>query len=160
MRKTIANLIERILIYFKQYPIAYHTVDACVWRIVDERIQILLVQKPAELGSGKWRFAGGFVDVTDNTIEDAAIREVREETKLEVVEPRYIGTAKIDDPRYRNKRHKIITSFYALSYRYGEVGKGYDDVAVTKWFDLDSLSLSDMNKIHVPLYHLLKLYKF
>lgn len=136
-----------------RYPIAYHTVDIAIIKR-DELgyvTHVLLIQKPHEIKDGHWRFPGGFMDPTDNSAEQAALREADEETKLKVdTDLRYIGSSKIDDPRYRNSSDKIITSFFAAEYISGEVGKGFDDVAVTQWFPVESLP--KQNPVHAPLF--------
>lgn len=51
----------------------------------------------------------------------------------------YIGSTVIDDARYRETDHRIITSFYELSPIEGfdKDGEGpFDDIARTKWFDM------------------------
>lgn len=136
--------------YVVNYPVAFHTVDIAV--IKDN--QVLLIQKPKEIKSGKWRFPGGFVDVKDLSAESAAERETKEETGMSVYAPEYITSCKIPDPRFKDSPHKIITSFYALTWREGKDGIGFDDVAKTKWFDIDKLQKNKkiFNPIHVELF--------
>lgn len=93
-----------------RYATAFATVDIA---IIDEKNNIYLAKKPNE---NKFRFVGGFTDPKkDNSFEDAARREVFEETSMVVeIEPTrdYIGSVKIDDWRYRSEEDKIITNFY------------------------------------------------
>jgi NADH pyrophosphatase NudC (nudix superfamily) len=51
--------------------------------ISDERGRIVLVKRAIEPGYGKWVFPGGFID-RGETVEDAAMREAREECGLDV----------------------------------------------------------------------------
>jgi mutator protein MutT len=51
--------------------------------ISDERGRIVLVRRAIEPGYGKWVFPGGFID-RGETVEDAAMREAREECGLDV----------------------------------------------------------------------------
>ena len=54
----------------------------------------------------------------------------------------YIGSTKIDDTRYRNSDHKVITSFYMMEplTEFSHTGEGpFDDIARTKWFYLSDL---------------------
>ena len=85
---------------------------------------------------GKWRFIGGFVDINkDETLEEAVKREVLEETNsLGVGEPIYIGSAKIDDWRYRNEQDGIMTSLFVIPYLFG-APKATDDIDELEWFD-------------------------
>jgi len=60
----------------------------------------------------EWRFLGGFADASDENYEAAANRELTEECgSVETGKMQYIGSAKIDDWRYRNEADKIITLF-------------------------------------------------
>lgn len=164
--------------YTVDYPIAYHTVDIAIIRNHSEfGLQILMVQKKSELNSGLFRLPGGFIDTTDDTAEEAAAREADEETKMKLgTSIKYLGTAKIDDKRYRDSPHKIITSLYKMQWKSGQDGVGYDDVALTKWVSVDEVlnkwsagELPDgfiappeapleskWNMVHVPLVYLLQ----
>jgi 8-oxo-dGTP diphosphatase len=51
--------------------------------ITDERGRIVLVRRAIEPGYGKWVFPGGFIDRVE-TVEDAAVREAREECGLDI----------------------------------------------------------------------------
>src|SRR5882672_8117146 len=51
--------------------------------ISDERGRIVLVRRAIEPGYGKWVFPGGFID-RGETVEDAAVREAREECGLDI----------------------------------------------------------------------------
>ena len=51
--------------------------------ITDARGRIVLVKRAIEPGYGKWVFPGGFID-RGETVEDAALREAREECGLDV----------------------------------------------------------------------------
>lgn len=56
-------------------------VAACT--VIHQPGGIVLLQRAIEPGYGKWVFPGGYVD-RGETVEDAAIREAREEVNLEV----------------------------------------------------------------------------
>ena len=51
--------------------------------ISDEHGRVVLVKRAIEPGYGKWVFPGGFID-RGETVEDAAMREAREECGLHV----------------------------------------------------------------------------
>ena len=130
------------------YPTAYHTVDIAITREHEGELQILLVKKHKELNEPFWRFSGGFVDPLDINAEFAAFRETKEETGMVVNNPQYISSRKIEDPRYENSIHKIITSFYHTTHLHGEAGKGYDDVAITQWFNLKDVKPAMIRELH------------
>jgi bifunctional NMN adenylyltransferase/nudix hydrolase len=135
----------------KRYPTVYPTVDIGVYDYKTKRV--LLGRKPTQ---EKFRFPGGFTDPTDESYEHAALRELNEEVSLTVGLDglRYIGSVKIDDPRYRdNPFEKIITHLYIGFYSFG-APKAADDLAETRWFSLDELIENHQSifvKEHLPL---------
>jgi bifunctional NMN adenylyltransferase/nudix hydrolase len=115
------------------YPISFQTVDAAII----QQGKVLLGRKNRD--GGGWRFIGGFVDPTDASLEDAILREVREETGLEVAQPTYIGSYRIDDPRYpKTGRDRILTAFFSMPVSFG-FALARDDVDAVAWFDMQKL---------------------
>ena len=55
------------------------TVDAVVFSHNEQYLQVLLVKRKYDPCKGMWAFPGGFVE-DDEELEDAAIRELEEET--------------------------------------------------------------------------------
>lgn len=131
-----------------QYPKVYPTVDVA---IVDGD-KVLLGRKPNQT---KFRFIGGFVDTTDTSFEAAAKREAYEETNLEVEEIQYIGTAKIDDWRYRYEQDKIISTFFSAKKITGSPS-AKDDICELKWFYFSELTTEDIVEEHGVLLALFK----
>lgn len=128
----------------------------------EKSYEVLLIQKKSELDGTFWRFPGGFVDPElDDSAEHAAKREAVEEVgEFETDKPKYIGSFKIDDPRYRTSAHKIITSFFELKYMWGKEAAG-DDAAKCEWKSIAELKAdaSLRNPIHEQLFQsLFKIY--
>jgi ADP-ribose pyrophosphatase YjhB (NUDIX family) len=140
------------------YPTAFHTVDIAIVREHNGQMQLLLTKKHKEVLEPFWRFPGGFVDPEDINAEYAAKRETKEETGMNIAPPIYISSRKIDDPRYRNSKHKIITSFFYTTWVSGKAGLGFDDIAITHWFDLEDIKPELINEIHRGLFTDLKNY--
>jgi len=144
--------------YEVKHPVAFHTVDIAPVRGTFKK-ELLLIQKKSEVGSGKWRFPGGFTDVTDESTEEAAIRELREETNITLSgeDMFYLGSKKIIDPRYKDGPHGILTSFYLVNFnnpqKHAEAG---DDAAAIKWFALEEIKDTDINDVHSGLWKMLK----
>ena len=118
-----------------RYPTAFPTVDCAIFD--DESYsKMWMARKPLE---PYYRFVGGFVDPTlDDSYEDAAIRESKEETCMDCTVVRSLGTFKIDDWRYRYEEDKIITTLF-LMVRRGGVPKPCDDVEEIRLIDMKSL---------------------
>jgi bifunctional NMN adenylyltransferase/nudix hydrolase len=116
----------------------FDKVHACVdVAIVDrDKKRILLARKEGET---EYRFVGGFSDpVKDNSYEDAAKREVMEETHLEIGEPHYVTSMKVSDWRFRGEKDKIFTNFYWAEYVFGSPTPD-DDICELRWFDFDEI---------------------
>ena len=140
-RETLSSRdFRRGVIYqaFNYYPVAYPTVDICVF---DNDGKILLGRKPNET---KFRFIGGFVDPSDASLESAAKRELSEEAGISLVidTPKYIVSQKVDDWRYRGEESGIITSLF-LAKRIMGLSTASDDIAEVKWFDFREFSNYD-----------------
>ncbi|WP_413513822.1 NUDIX hydrolase [Myroides odoratus] len=136
----------------KVYPNAIPTVDIAILRLnPDHTYSLLLGKKEYE---PKWRFVGGFVDADDSSYETAAVRELFEETNLVATpgEIKYLGSTKIDDPRYRNHKDKIITHLYLLELTTTtKTIQAKDDIKELQWFDLSTFSKEEIMEVHHPI---------
>ena len=59
-------------------------VDCVVFGLDQEDLKVILIQRNLAPYQGKWAIPGGFVHI-DESLEDAASRELREETGIENV---------------------------------------------------------------------------
>jgi bifunctional NMN adenylyltransferase/nudix hydrolase len=116
--------------------------------------QILLAHKKIDRRADgrEWRLVGGFVDPTDGSLEAAVRREVREETGVEISEPMYIGSAPVDDWRFRGGPEGILTSVFSAQWVFG-TPKASDDIELVQWFSKEVVQ----DYIHPTHEHLLKL---
>lgn len=137
-----------------QFPKVYPTVDvACLRRIYTVSFpqsvewEVLLIQRG---DTGVWAFPGGFVNPLE-TLEDAARRELTEETSIvSEATPLYLGSLPIDDWRYRFSRDKILTSFFAVPYSWGNAKAG-DDAKNCRWTPLNGDTCACLAEEHIPL---------
>ena len=115
---TYADLVEETLFiqeYKKtvtKYPRIEHTVDA----VVIQSGHVLLITRGARPGEGLLALPGGFVN-PDETLLDAALRELKEETGLKVPVPVLKGnivTNKTYDNPNRSARGRIITTVFLI----------------------------------------------
>ena len=118
--------------YTYKYPHPAVAADCLVFgHCQDGTTRLLLIERSNEPCRGQWAFPGGFMNI-DETADDAARRELKEETGLTVVTLHPIGafTAVDRDPRER----VISIAFYALvsKTKYNEI-KGGDDAAEAQW---------------------------
>lgn len=126
-------------IYTYDYPRPAVTTD-CVLFCQDENrgLSVLLIERGGEPYKGCWAFPGGFLEM-DETVEEGAVRELREETGL-ILSPddgrlKQLGCySKVD----RDPRGRVITiAFYAVVDK-AEV-KGSDDARDARWFPVSAL---------------------
>jgi bifunctional NMN adenylyltransferase/nudix hydrolase len=131
----------------KRYPTVFPTVDV----VIERDGKLLLGRKPHQQ---KFRFVGGFADpALDNSYEDAAKREAKEETSLTVSVVRYLGSTRIDDPRYRGTPDCIITHLFRAETWEG-TPEASDDIAELKWFAKEELSADTFVNEHHVLWEL------
>lgn len=120
--------------YQNTYSKVYPTVDIAVLKENDTIV--LLGKKP---NAPQWRFPGGFADPADDNYEAAARRELQEECgDIEINNMQYVGSAKIDDWRYRSEEDKIITLFFKTQWVFGNA-KANDDLKELDWFPINEL---------------------
>lgn len=120
--------------YTYDYPRPAVTTDCVVFAHDGNGLSILLIQRGGEPYKGAWAFPGGFLNM-DETAEQGALRELQEETGLELNHVTQIGAFTEVD---RDPRSRVITiAFYAFSKKC-EV-KGGDDAALAQWFPIDQL---------------------
>lgn len=119
-----------------QYPRAALTVDGVVFGFDAGELKVLLIQRALEPFKGKWALPGGFVRV-DETLDDAARRELTEETGLSNVflEQLYTFGAVKRDPRER----VVSVAYYALVKLSDHDAKAATDAANAQWFPVSQL---------------------
>jgi 8-oxo-dGTP diphosphatase len=100
--------------------------EVCVGAIVVEADRLLLVQRGRGAGVGLWSVPGGRVEPGE-TLADAVVRELREETGLEGVCEAFVGWVERIDADH----HFVILDFM-VTVRAGEPVAG-DDAADVVW---------------------------
>ncbi|WP_372895916.1 NUDIX domain-containing protein [Stieleria sp.] len=94
-----------------EFPRPALTVDCVVFGLDEPDLKVLLIRRELEPYRGKWALPGGFVHV-DESLDDAAKRELREETGLEKVFLEQLYTYGDVD---RDPRERVVTvAYYAL----------------------------------------------
>lgn len=138
------------IIYASQnrYPIVYSTVD-----VVVKKDGKYLIGKKGD----KYCFVGGFVDCADKNIEASAVRELEEETGITQFDSiSYLGSTKIDDPRYRGTKDSIMTHCFLVETPKDLENKIKDkEFSSFSWFTLKELEFN-LHEHHKPLLTFLK----
>ena len=109
------------------------TVDAIIYHPMKG---IVLIERGHDPFKGRWALPGGFVDVGE-TVEDACVREAKEETSLDVRIVKLLGV--YSDPS-RDPRGHTVSVVYICEVVGGELIGG-DDAVKAEWF----ISLKDIS---------------
>lgn len=132
----------------------------CADAVVVQSGHILLVERAAMPGRGLLALPGGHVN-TDETFRAAAIRELKEETRIEdnygEIPPAKLGSfiddtqSRIFDSPKRSSKARVVT--YAFLFRLPDAKqlykvRGEDDAASAKWYPLGSLKANDFFDDH------------
>ena len=117
-----------------KYPRPTVTTDCVVFGIEGNNINVLLIKRGNEPFKGLWALPGGFLN-PDETAEEGALRELREETGLEAAEVEQLYT--FSDPK-RDPRDRVISIAYMAVVKLQDV-KGEDDASEAKWFPLKEI---------------------
>lgn len=120
--------------YCYKYPHPAVTTDCVVFGFDGKRLNILLIERGGEPFKGCWAFPGGFMNINE-TAEQGAMRELREETSLKLEYLKQFGTFTAVN---RDPRERVITiAYYALAKK-SDV-QGGDDAAKAQWFPIEDV---------------------
>lgn len=120
--------------YTYKYPHPAVTTDCVVFGFDGKELKVLLIERGLDPYKGMWAFPGGFLRM-DETAEECARRELKEETGLELTKVRELGTFSGVN---RDPRERVISiAFYSLA-RHSDV-KGGDDAAKARWWAIDDI---------------------
>jgi len=126
------------------------TVDGVI--VKDKKI--LLIKRKNEPFRGRWALPGGFVEYGE-TVEMAVMREVAEETGLDVEIKHLVGV--YSDPE-RDPRGHTVSVVYLLLPKDEKEPAGGDDASDAKFFDMNELPplAFDHDKIIKDAMHIIR----
>ena len=129
-----------------EFPRAALTVDVVVFALDDEDLKVMLIQRDLAPYAGQWALPGGFVRV-DETLDDAARRELQEETGLKEIflEQLYTFGAVKRDPRER----VVTIAYYALVNLVGHDVHASTDARNAAWFPINDLPKLAFDHDHI-----------
>lgn len=118
------------------YPRPAVTADIIILKTIDNNQSVLLTERKHPPFEGMWALPGGFVNM-DETLEEAALRELHEETGITgIVLNQFHTFSKVNrDPRHRT----ITTVFIGYANDTTSAPEAGDDASKAEWFALDKL---------------------
>jgi bifunctional NMN adenylyltransferase/nudix hydrolase len=149
---------HRMMVEYKKkwevapFPPIFVTVDA----VVVQSGHVLLVKRGHMPGAGLMAIPGGFLN-PDEFIEQAAIRELKEETKIKVPVPVLHGSIKqnrVFDRPNRSLRGRTITHAFLIDLGNDDVlpkVKGSDDAVHAAWVPLGQIRQDQMFEDHAHI---------
>jgi len=108
----------------------YPHIHPCAIILVKRGNELLLTRK-AEWPAGRYSLVAGFLDFGES-LEECAIREVREETGIEICNIRYVGSQNWPFPA------QLMAGFVA-EYAAGEICVDPHELEDARWFPRDAL---------------------
>jgi 8-oxo-dGTP diphosphatase len=123
--------------YTYEYPRPSLTVDCVVFGLdKDDLLKVMLIERNLSPFKGQWALPGGFVQL-EETLEDAARRELWEETGIENVFLEQLHAfGEVD----RDPRDRVVTiAYYALVNLWEYQIKAATDASNAAWFPITQL---------------------
>lgn len=111
------------------------TVDAVI--LLNKKEDVILIRRKNPPFQGKLALPGGFVDVGE-TVENACIREAREETNVKIKIIKLIGV--FSDPKRDPRGHTVTIAFLCEPSTSDEKPKALDDAASLEIMPISKLS--------------------
>ena len=120
-----------------KYKIPSLTVDIFIF---NENHEFILIQRKNDPFKNSWALPGGFVDYGETT-EDAAIREAKEETSIDV---EIIGLLNVySDPNRDPRRHTVSVTYLARgNFDDANADDDAKDIRVCSFDDLKELKIA------------------
>ena len=104
--------------------------------------RLLMVKRGVEPAMSRWAFPSGYVD-RGEVVERAAVREVKEETGLDIELDRFVGI-------YSLEGNPVILAVYSAHTTGGRMQAGHD-AQEAAWFAVDELPDMPFPKGHPSL---------
>jgi 8-oxo-dGTP diphosphatase len=123
--------------YTYDYPRPAVTVDCVVFGFDEGDLKVLLIKRDLEPYRGKWALPGGFM-LEDESLDDAARRELREETGLEKL---YLEQLYTFGDVGRDPRGRVVTvAYYALVKLTDHRVRAATDASSAAWFPVSEVT--------------------
>lgn len=119
------------------YPPFALTVDLAVFTIRNGLLSVLLVERADDPYAGCWALPGGFVGI-DETIETAALRELAEETSVDVF-PGHVEQLRTYGNPNRDPRMRVVSVAHVAFAPNLPTPVAGSDAAAARWWPITDL---------------------
>ena len=116
--------------------VVYHDPKIAATCVVEREGKVLMIRRALQPGIGHWSLPGGYVD-RGEVVEEAAAREVQEETGLVVEVERLVGL-------YSQRGHPVLVAVFAAHETGGTLAAGVETS------DVDFFSLASLPPLAFP----------
>ncbi len=116
-----------------KYPRPALSVDIVALR--NDQREVLLIQRKNDPYAGHWALPGGFLDM-DETVEQGACRELKEETGLDVVSLEQLQVFSTVD---RDPRERVVSVAFLATIPADQMPQAADDAKDARWFPIIEL---------------------
>lgn len=123
-------------IIMDKYPKPSVTVDTIIFAWKNDHVEVLLIKRKHDPYAERWAIPGGFVNM-DETLEQAALRELEEETGLKNVQLEQFRT--YGDPGRDPRGRTITVCYWTLLPEIPQGVIGADDASEAAWFSINNL---------------------
>ncbi|MGP1383577.1 MAG: NUDIX hydrolase [Thainema sp.] len=125
------------MLYTYEFPRPALAVDCVIFGFDDRyQLQIMLIQRNLEPFKGQWALPGGFVRI-DESLEDAARRELAEETGLQNIFLEQLYT--FGQPKRHPGDRVVSVAYYALVNLVEHAVQAATDASAAAWFPVQAL---------------------
>jgi ADP-ribose pyrophosphatase YjhB (NUDIX family) len=114
--------------------------------IIEKDNKIVLIKRKREPFKGKLVLPGGHVEENE-TVEEAAMREAKEETSLDVKLKEILGV--YSEPK-RDPRYLTISTVFIAGPLSKKIKAG-SDAAEAKWFEIDKIDFEMLGFDHLKI---------
>lgn len=114
------------------------TVDVVIFTLLQRTLHVLLVQRRRWPYEGCWALPGGFIEM-DESLEDAARRELEEETGVRDVYLEQLYT--FGNPKRDPRTRVISVAYFALVQADKQKLRASEETADVQWFPVRTLSV-------------------
>lgn len=118
-----------------EYPRPAVTADIVLFHAAKTGLEVLLIRRAKEPFKDQWALPGGFVDENES-LEDAAARELLEETGLRRARFKQVGA--FGDPGRDPRGHTVSIAFAAI-LKSRPQAEGSDDAKEAAWHPVKRL---------------------